>query len=100
MVETRASMMRGISKSAFGQTLRLELMLAIAASEDGVVCLTELAKELDVSVSSLQRPFEAVVAAQLLTPLPDSDSRFRYYLRNPSAAWTWASELAGQAESL
>jgi hypothetical protein len=100
MVETRASMLGAISKSAFGQTLRLELMLAIAASEDGVVCLTDLAKELDVSVSSLQRPFEAIVAAHLLMPLPDSDSRYRYYLRNPSAAWAWASELARQADSL
>ena len=75
-------------------------MLAIADSDDGVVCLTDLAKALNVTVSSLQRPFEAVVAAKLISPLPDSDSRFRYYLRNPSAGWAWARELKQLAEPL
>lgn len=100
MVETTTNKIREISKVVFNQTLRLELMLAIASSEDGVVCLTELARQMGVSVSSLQRPFDAIVTAQLLTPLPDSDSRYRYYIRNPSAAWEWASELAIQADPL
>jgi DNA-binding IclR family transcriptional regulator len=100
MVETELGLLREISKSVFGQALRLELMLLVAHSDDGVVCLTELAKSLEVSVSSLQRPFESLIAAKLLSPLPDSDSRFRYYLRNPSAAWEWADELADQARPL
>jgi DNA-binding IclR family transcriptional regulator len=88
-----------MSRVIFGQTHRLELMLAVAASPDGIVCLTELAKELEVSVSSLQRPFESLVQSRLLSPLPDADSRFRYYARNPSSAWSWARELKQQIEN-
>lgn len=86
--------LRELSRQVFGQSHRLELMLAVARSEDGIVCLTELASSLGVSVSSLQKPFQALVHARLISPLPDADSRYRFYARNPSAAWEWAEELA------
>jgi hypothetical protein len=85
--------LRDKSQVAFGQRYRLELMLAVAASGDGIVCLTDLARELDVSISNLQGPLRAMVGAGLLTPLPRGDSRRKFYIRNPSAAWTWAHEL-------
>jgi hypothetical protein len=87
--------LRSVSRAVFGQHYRLELMLEVADSEDGIVCLTDLSKALDVTMSSLQRPFESLVASALISPLPDADSRFRYHTRNPSAAWDWAYELAG-----
>jgi len=90
---------RRVSRAAFGQAHRLELMLAISKSSDGLCTLTELAKLLDVSVSSLQRPFQALVEIGLLTPLPNADTRFRYYARNPSPAWQWAEDLADLARS-
>lgn len=86
--------LRETSRVVFGQTHRLEVMLAVARSDDGIVCLTEVAKVLSVSVSSLQKPFQALIHARLLSPLPDVDSRYRFYARNPSAAWAWAEELA------
>jgi DNA-binding IclR family transcriptional regulator len=92
--------LREISRSAFGQTHRLELMIAIADSDDGVVSLTELARALGVSISSLQRPFESVIATKLISPLPDVDSRYRYYTRNPSSAWAWAKELSLMAHPI
>jgi DNA-binding transcriptional ArsR family regulator len=86
---------------AFGQRYRLELMLAVAESEDGIVCLTDLAKLLDISISNLQGPLRALIGAGLLTALPRGDSRRKFYIRNPSAAWTWANELRNQtAESI
>ena len=96
MTATRVSRetLREMSRQVFGQAHRLELMLAVGRSDDGIVCLTELAKALDVSVSSLQKPFQSLVHARLISPLPDVDSRYRFYARNPSAAWLWAEELA------
>lgn len=86
-----------MSQAAFGQQHRLELMLCIANAEDGIFSLTELAKALDVTMSSLQRPMDSLLATQLISALPDADSKYRYYTRNPSAAWSWAQELAQQA---
>ena len=73
-------------------------MLAVADSGDGLVCLGDMANELGVTPSNLQKPLASLVATGLLTPMPDADSRRKYYLRNPSAAWSWVHELARQAE--
>jgi hypothetical protein len=92
--------LRRISTAAFGQSYRLELMLSINDAPGGIVSLTEIARTLsNVPLSSLQRPFEALVACGLLTPLPRGESRHRYYMRNSSAAWDWATELAKGAQS-
>lgn len=96
LTSTDRETLRKLSRIVFGQTHRLELMLAVARSPDGIVSLTELAKALDVSASSLQTPLQSLVQSQLLSPLPAVDSRYRFYSRNPSAAWQWAEELAGQ----
>lgn len=92
--------LRRLSRALFGQKLKLELMLAIANAEDGIVCQTDLAKTLDVTISSLQRPFESLVISQLISPLPDADSKFRYFVRNPSALWAAAIELGIQQRQL
>jgi len=90
--------LRAVSRVAFGQTHRLELMLAVLRIEDGVCTLTDLATLLDVPVSSLQRPFEALVDLELIRPIPDGETRMRFYFRTPSAAWDWARELAAGGE--
>ncbi|MEW2507078.1 hypothetical protein AB0878_42145 [Amycolatopsis sp. NPDC047767] len=91
-----AEWLRRVSQHAFGQRYRLELMLAIAQTDDGIVCLTDLAKTLDVTISNLQSPLRALVNTGLLSPLPRGDSRRKFYIRNPSAAWAWAQELSEQ----
>jgi DNA-binding MarR family transcriptional regulator len=93
VTDTSAEQRRQISQHAFGQRYRLELMLAIAATDDGIVCLTDLAKTLDVTISNLQSPLRALVDTGLVSPLPRGDSRRKFYIRNPSAAWAWAQEL-------
>lgn len=89
--------MRRMSRLAFGQAYRLELMLAIARSEDGLVTLSELAKSLHLSASQIQRPFTDLIDLGLITRLPDSDSRHKFLIRNPSVGWAWAEEMATHA---
>lgn len=85
--------LRTLSRAAFGQNYRLEVMLAIADSEDGLVTQTELAQALGVSVSNVQGPVKSLVDCGLLTEMPQGDSRSKFFLRNRSAAWDWAREM-------
>lgn len=73
-------------------------MLAIRDAREEIVTLGELATGLGVPVSSLQKPFHALVRAGLLTPLPSDDSRRKFYGVAKSAAWAWAEELAKRVE--
>ncbi len=88
---------RAVSKVAFGQTHRLELMLAILDIEDGVCSLSELAARLGVPISSLQRPFDALSALELIRPIPDGETRTRFHMRTQSPAWDWARTLRAQS---
>ena len=89
--------LRGMSRAAFGQQYRLEVMLAAARSHDGLVCLTDVARDLSLSVSNVQGALKSLVTVGLLTEMPAGDSRRKFYLRNPSAAWEWAEQMARQA---
>lgn len=88
-----------LSRAAFGQTYRLEVMLAIADSEDGLVTLTDVARTLAVSTSNVQGPLKSLIECGLLTPLPQGDSRSRFLMRNRSAAWDWAQEMRDQTRT-
>ena len=50
--------LRELSRAAFRQDYRAELMIAISDAQDGIVCLTDLARALDVSISNLQAPLK------------------------------------------
>lgn len=91
--------LRRLSRHAFGQTYRLEVMLAIARSEDGLVNLTDLASGLDLTTSQIQGALRSLVAVGLLTEMPMADSRRRFLLRNRSAAWSWAEELSASTQT-
>lgn len=92
-----AAELRGLSRAAFGQTYRLEVMLAVADSEDGIVNLTDLARHLGQSTSNIQGPLKSLVSLGLVSEAPSGDSKRKHYLRNPSAAWAWAREMRTQA---
>lgn len=93
MKSPESEALRAMSRAAFGQNYRLEVMLAIADSEDGLVTQTELAHVLGVSVSNVQGPVKSLVNCGLLTEMPQGDSRSKFFLRNQSAAWDWAREM-------
>jgi DNA-binding transcriptional ArsR family regulator len=92
--------LRAVSEVLFGQRYRLEVMVAIASSQDGLVCLTDLAKDLELTPSNLQNPLRDLVRCGLLSRLPPGDSKRRYYRRNESLAWPFVVEMASQAEGL
>ena len=89
--------LRAFSRSAFGQAYRLEVMLAVADSSDGIVNLTDLAHELGQSTSNIQGPLRSLVEIGLISPAPQGDSKRKHYIRNPSAAWQWAREMRDEA---
>jgi hypothetical protein len=92
--------LQGLSLNAFGQSYRLELMLAIAARfDDGLVTLTDLAQELHLGLSKIQGALSSLVALGLLTEMPSENARCRFLLRDPSTAWQWADELAPAARA-
>ena len=91
------SVLRDLSRAAFGQAYRLEVMLAVADSSDGLITQTELARALGVSVSNVQGPVRSLVGCGLLAELPQGDSRSKFLMRNRSAAWDWAREMREQA---
>lgn len=86
-----------MSRAAFGQTYRLEVMLAIADVEDGLVTQTDLARSLGVSISNVQGAVKSLIDCGLLTPLPQGDSRSKFLMRNRSAAWDWVQEMRDQS---
>lgn len=89
--------LRALSRAAFGQKYRLECMIAIAESSDGILTLSTLAETLNVSISNIQDPIRALLATGLISPLDAGDSRSKFYVRNTSAAWNWCHELAERA---
>ena len=92
--------LRSVSRAAFGQSHRLELMLEIANLEDGIFTMTQVSKALDVTMSSLQNARDALLQLGLISRLPLTDSRFHYLVRNDSSAWAWARELAARGNVL
>ena len=91
--------LRRLSRAAFGQTYRLECMVAIANSPDGLVSLGELAAQLGVTPSNLQKPLKSLVDTALISPLHSGDSRRNYYTRNESLVWAWVVEFAAKTEA-
>lgn len=98
MTDALAAELRHISKTAFGQTYRLEVMLAVAGSEDGFVNLTDLAHTVGQPVSSIQAPLRDLIGLGLVSEAPSGDTKRKHYLRNPSTAWAWAQEMARAAQ--
>jgi hypothetical protein len=96
-----AEQIRLLSDVLFGQRYRLEVMVAIADSPTGRVCLSDLAEELGHrGVSNIQAPLRDLVRAGLLIRLPAGDSRRKWYRRENSTGWDFAREAAASAPGL
>jgi hypothetical protein len=92
--------LRHLSRAAFNQTYRLEVMLYVADS-DGFVTQTEIAQALGLpSVSNVQAPVRSLIDCGLLTPMPRTDNRSRFLARTDSPAWDWARQLRAQASAI
>lgn len=92
--------LRRLSRAAFNQTYRLEVMLFIADS-DGFVTQTEVAQALGLpSASNVQAPIRSLIDCGLLHPMPKTDNRSRFLARSDSPAWDWARQLRGNAAGI
>lgn len=91
---------RDVSQAAFGQRYRLEVMLQFASAEDSLLCLSDLASAIGTAASNLQKPLRSLLDTGLITQLDVGDSKRKFYLRNPSAAWEWALELKSLADGV
>lgn len=91
--------LRRLSRAAFNQAYRLEVMLRVADS-DGFVTQTEIAQALGLSVSNVQAPVRSLIDCGLLTPMPKTDNRSRFLARADSPAWDWARQLQARATNV
>ncbi|MGL5824383.1 MAG: MarR family transcriptional regulator [Nocardioides sp.] len=99
-MEVDVEELRRLSRAAFNQAYRLEVMLFIADS-DGFVTQTEVAQGLGLrSVSNVQAPIRSLIECGLLNPMPKTDNRSRFLARSDSPAWDWARQLRGMAAEL
>lgn len=95
MSEARRAMLQSVSRRAFGQAHRLELMLTILAASEPV-CLSGLAQSMRVSVSSVQVPFADIVSLGLIQPVRNDGTRRRLYAQVDGPGWAWAEVLAAE----
>lgn len=86
-----------LSKSLFGQVHRLDLMIYIAESKDGLINPTELSFDLRLPQSALQAPLRDLTDGGLLV-LEERRGRRLFYRRVDSAAWDWVRELKQKAK--
>lgn len=83
------------SSDAFGQSYRIEVMIAVAEAEQRLVALSDVSRVLEVPPSSVQRPLQSLVEIGLLATSSDSSTRKKNYTRNESSGWMFAYELSG-----
>ena len=91
-----ASAVRTLSKTVFGQSERLAVMLAIARDPDGIFRLTDVFQAVGVpNPSAVQGPLNALVAGGFITKVEGrADERARWYRRQQSSMWDLAEEMA------
>lgn len=90
------SVSRRVSSLLFGNRHRLELLAALAESEDGRVNLSLLADEQGVPPSVYYGPIKDLMIAGVVTKLPQiSRERRRWYERSGDGFWDSVRQLLG-----
>ena len=83
--EQRARLRR-LSKMLLGNMDRLEVGVAVARSEDGLVNATDLQEDLGIAQSRVRNQLVAFAEAELLTALPRSAGK-QWYQRREARFW-------------
>ena len=84
---------RQLSKVLFGNMDRLEVAVAIAQSEDGVVNATDLSVDLAVFNNRVRNQLVVLADAGLLRAVSLPGDRKRWYVRQPSPFWDACLDL-------
>jgi hypothetical protein len=86
--------LRPLSKSAFGQEMRLALVLSIGREPRDHFLQKELAGWLGIdSFSSIARPFESLLAIGAVARIPNEDRSLILLHRRKSTLWAYGEEL-------
>lgn len=84
---------RATSKLLFGNSIRLEVAAAIAASDPGITHATVLAQKLSLPVNVVREELLRLTEAGLLMRLPrPRGQQHQEYERLPDSYWTFARE--------
>jgi len=81
------------SKAMFGNLDRLEVAVAIALSEDGLVNATDLSWELRIANNRVRAQLLALAELGLLRPSPGDTAGKRHYLRLENPLWQTCLDL-------
>jgi hypothetical protein len=85
---------RALSKALFGNQDRIDVVMAITHSEDGVVNATDLAEKTGLINSRVRAQLLALVDAKLLDEVPPTgQDRKRWYVRRDSSFWQACLDL-------
>jgi DNA-binding IclR family transcriptional regulator len=84
--------LREKSKALFGNRDRLEVLAAIARSQDAAVNATDLALELGILNPRVRTQLIALAEAGLLAPAPTEDVK-RWYVKRESPFWGGCLDL-------
>jgi predicted transcriptional regulator len=95
--EAESAELKRLSRTVFGQELRVPVMIAILRMKSDRFTLTDLQTSLDLRhASALQAPLSALVEGGfVIKEAPEANDRYRYYKRldSSSSMWTLAEEL-------
>ncbi len=81
------------SKALFGNRDTLEVLAAIAETEDGIVCAADLERAIHLPNNRIRTQLLALTKAGLLDAVPQGRDRVRWYRRIESAIWPAAVKL-------
>jgi hypothetical protein len=86
--------LRTLSKRVFGNADRLPVAIAVARSEEGIVCATDIGWEASISPARAGAQLRAFADLGLVAALPVEPGRKRWYWRQPSPFWETCIALA------
>jgi hypothetical protein len=81
------------SKAMFGNLDRLDVAVAVALSDDGLVNATDLSWDLRIANNRVRAQLLALTELGLLQPAPSSSSTKRHYVRLTNPFWQTCLEL-------
>ncbi|WP_019032220.1 helix-turn-helix domain-containing protein [Salinispora arenicola] len=86
--------LRRVSSAVFGHRYRLELLAALAVSDEEGVCVSTLAARLGVAASVFYPPIRALIGEGLIRRVgPTQTSRRVFYTTVDHPAWTGLRQM-------
>jgi len=89
--------LRLLSKLLFGNLDRLDVILAVGDSPDGLICAADLEHELGLANNRVRAQLKTLADAGFVDALPRGrGDRIQWYQRRSSALWTLCADLRNE----